>query len=272
MVRMNRSKGAFGVVMASVMAASMSCSTADSGFTSVGRGAPLVPAIPAEQWEDPADHEAFPPAEIDGYPERVLAGRPAPACRTDRRVPRLGPERRGARGHRAAAGRSLHVEGLLCRPRALVRPALLPLQQPLRARITVARGDDRRRSAALGRLGTLRPGLPARGDRQPLPVRDGPGPLRGAARGNARPRAGRPSTPTPRCPASGTAATSGGAGRTGTRSCCGTSFRPSSRCSRRSTRRAWCRRPTIRGTRMCRTGRPSTAGPRASCGGGTTTP
>jgi hypothetical protein len=70
MVRMNRSKGAFGVVMASVMAASMSCSTADSGFTSVGRGAPLDPAIPAPTWEEPADHEAFPPAEIDGYPEQ----------------------------------------------------------------------------------------------------------------------------------------------------------------------------------------------------------
>ena len=43
---------------------------ADGEFESVGRGAPLEPAIPAETWEDPDNIEPFPPAEIEGYPEQ----------------------------------------------------------------------------------------------------------------------------------------------------------------------------------------------------------
>jgi hypothetical protein len=66
-------KGAAGALMALVAATSLSCSSTergdDRGFVSIGRGAPLMPAIPAETWMDPADIEAWPPAAIDGYPE-----------------------------------------------------------------------------------------------------------------------------------------------------------------------------------------------------------
>jgi hypothetical protein len=70
-------RGLATAAVAIVAAASMSCSTtepprgADDGdFESVGRGAPLTPTIPAEMWEDPANIEPFPPAEIAGYPEQ----------------------------------------------------------------------------------------------------------------------------------------------------------------------------------------------------------
>ena len=58
-----------------VAAASMSCSpaeqqAADTAFKSVGRGAPVSPAIPAETWVVPDNIEPFPPAEIKGYPEQ----------------------------------------------------------------------------------------------------------------------------------------------------------------------------------------------------------
>jgi len=43
--------------------------TAEIGFQSVGRGAPLEPAIPVETWTDLTDPEAMPPAQIQGYPE-----------------------------------------------------------------------------------------------------------------------------------------------------------------------------------------------------------
>jgi len=43
---------------------------ADIGFESVGRGAALAPAIPVESFTDMADTEAYPPAEIAGYPEQ----------------------------------------------------------------------------------------------------------------------------------------------------------------------------------------------------------
>lgn len=42
----------------------------DIGFESVGRGAPLVVAIPVEEFTDMTDTEAYPPAEIEGYPEK----------------------------------------------------------------------------------------------------------------------------------------------------------------------------------------------------------
>ncbi|MDX1563556.1 MAG: hypothetical protein R3305_11550, partial [Gammaproteobacteria bacterium] len=42
---------------------------ADIGFDSVGRGAPLTVALPAESWTDLADPEALPPASIEGFPE-----------------------------------------------------------------------------------------------------------------------------------------------------------------------------------------------------------
>jgi hypothetical protein len=66
-------KGAAGALMALVAATSLSCSSTergdDRGFVSIGRGAPLMPAIPAETWMDPADIEAWPPGANDGDPE-----------------------------------------------------------------------------------------------------------------------------------------------------------------------------------------------------------
>ena len=44
--------------------------TADIGFTSVGRGAPLSVAIPSESFTDMADTERYPPDEIEGLPDR----------------------------------------------------------------------------------------------------------------------------------------------------------------------------------------------------------
>jgi hypothetical protein len=41
----------------------------DIGFESVGRSAPLAPAIPGEMHTEPAELETYPPAEIEGYPE-----------------------------------------------------------------------------------------------------------------------------------------------------------------------------------------------------------
>ena len=98
-------------------------------------------------------------------------------------------ERRRSGRRRAAAARHLHDDGLLQGSRPLVRSALLPLQLVRRPRADLGRvrgAADRRRSAALGRLGILRPRLPARGDREPVRLRDGEGALRRAARGDAR--------------------------------------------------------------------------------------
>jgi hypothetical protein len=44
--------------------------TAEIGFASVGRGAPLAVAIPGELRPDLARIEDYPPAEIEGYPQR----------------------------------------------------------------------------------------------------------------------------------------------------------------------------------------------------------
>ena len=43
---------------------------ADPGFVSVGRGAPLSPAIPGPARTNPLQLESYPPAEIAGYPEQ----------------------------------------------------------------------------------------------------------------------------------------------------------------------------------------------------------
>lgn len=56
--------------------------TAETGFVSVGRGAPLAPAIPVETWTDLTDPEAYPPAAIDGYPERYWLVGPFRVVRT----------------------------------------------------------------------------------------------------------------------------------------------------------------------------------------------
>jgi hypothetical protein len=70
MLRIDVSKPLCGVLAAIIATLSLSCSTADQPFTSVGRGAPLDPAIPAHLWVEADNHEAFPPAEIEGYPEQ----------------------------------------------------------------------------------------------------------------------------------------------------------------------------------------------------------
>ena len=73
MSKMSQFKGARAVLGALLVAATLSCSTADrpqAAFTSEGRGAAVSPAIPWEMWRNPADIEAIPPAEIKGYPEQ----------------------------------------------------------------------------------------------------------------------------------------------------------------------------------------------------------
>jgi hypothetical protein len=91
-------KGASGILAALTAATAMSCSTGpqrgDSGQDSIGRGAPVTPAIPWAQWIDPANIEPFPPAEIDGYPEQYwLVGPFGPGGET---ADFLGSARNGA--------------------------------------------------------------------------------------------------------------------------------------------------------------------------------
>jgi hypothetical protein len=58
-------------LVALCVATVMSCSTGQTPpaeFTSAGRGAPVTPALPWEQWRDQADFEAFPPVEpVKGF-------------------------------------------------------------------------------------------------------------------------------------------------------------------------------------------------------------
>ena len=137
------------------------------------------------------------PAKLEEYPESDLRRRAlaAFAPRTERRLARSTTARPGtarAGGHRAAPRRYLHVARLLQRPRALDRPALFPLQQPVgdrsAARRVRRRRVDRQRPAAHGGVGLLRSRLSARSDREPVPVQDRARALRGVARRDARPR------------------------------------------------------------------------------------
>ena len=64
----------------------------------------------------------------------------------------------------------------------------------------------RPQAARVGVVGRLQRRLDARADRQPVPLQDGEGTLRGADGRRPRPRAARPSTPRRRCP-TGTATT-----------------------------------------------------------------
>jgi hypothetical protein len=68
-------RGAPALLAACLMALlAMSCSSstppqgATAEFKSVGRGAPIVPDIPWEQWISPDTIEPWPPSEIKGYP------------------------------------------------------------------------------------------------------------------------------------------------------------------------------------------------------------
>jgi len=80
---------ATGALLVLVAAASMSCSTSKSpetaaAFKSLGRGAPVTPDIPWEQWISAATIEPWPPATINNYPEKYwlvgpfAANRPGP--------------------------------------------------------------------------------------------------------------------------------------------------------------------------------------------------
>ena len=107
------------ILGALVLASTLSCSTADrpqAEFTSVGRGAPVSPAIPWEMWQNPADIEAMPPPEIKGYPKQHWLVGPLDGPATGGRLTAfLGAAtqwRRTGRD-RAAPGRHLYVEGLL---------------------------------------------------------------------------------------------------------------------------------------------------------------
>ena len=126
------------------------------------------------------------------------------------RLHRLRASRRDAERRRASARRHVHLEGFLQGPRALDGPALFPLQQPGRHRGAVGRehdGHDRRQRADFGRLGSLRPRLSARSDREPVSVQDGAGALRGAARRNDEARRREPEARRPSSSRSGRAAT-----------------------------------------------------------------
>ncbi|MBN1240319.1 MAG: hypothetical protein JXB36_17580 [Gammaproteobacteria bacterium] len=69
LVRRLRVAAPLGAVLLAISAAEAQ-KTADIELESVGRGAPLSVAIPLEVPADIADYENYPPAEIDGLPER----------------------------------------------------------------------------------------------------------------------------------------------------------------------------------------------------------
>ncbi|HET9566898.1 MAG TPA: hypothetical protein VFP16_00960, partial [Vicinamibacterales bacterium] len=67
MLQIRTSKCGSAVVGALIAITSVSCSTSEAPkatFASVGRGAPLTPAIPADLWAKADDIEAFPFTEI----------------------------------------------------------------------------------------------------------------------------------------------------------------------------------------------------------------
>src|SRR5262245_15628441 len=100
MSKMSEFKSARAVLGALVFAAAVSCSTADKpqdAFNSVGRGAPVSPAIPWEMWRNPADIEAVPPPEIKDYPEKYWLVGPLDGPATGGRLAEfLGAARNGA--------------------------------------------------------------------------------------------------------------------------------------------------------------------------------
>ena len=122
-------------------------------------------------------------------PEPAHADSARSAARSGNRLRGFSTRRCGAVRDRAARGGSVHDVGLLQGSRPVERSSLLPLQQLRRARGFLGRGcADRRGSAGVGAVGLLRPRLPARGDREPVPLQDRAGALRGIARGDARAR------------------------------------------------------------------------------------
>jgi hypothetical protein len=71
--RFGQPRRVLGTLAALALIASMACSeetgNSESAVASVGRGAPVEPAIPWDTWVDPATIEPPVPAEIPGYPE-----------------------------------------------------------------------------------------------------------------------------------------------------------------------------------------------------------
>jgi len=80
-------KAGSGLLAAFLVVASTTCSRArqegaDAAFQSVGRGAPVTPDIPWEAWIDPKTIEPWPPAQIEGYPEKHWLVGPFEATRS----------------------------------------------------------------------------------------------------------------------------------------------------------------------------------------------
>src|SRR5262245_28457165 len=100
MSKMSEFKRTRAILGALVVAATVSCSTAEkpqAAFTSAGRGAAVSPAIPWETWRNTADIEAIPPREIKGYPEQHWLVGPLDAPATGGRLDGfLGSARNGA--------------------------------------------------------------------------------------------------------------------------------------------------------------------------------
>jgi hypothetical protein len=101
MVQMRKWTKAGVTLVALMVITSFSCSgreaPAPAAVTSVGRGAPLNPAIPADLWARADDIEAFPFTEIQGYPEKHwLVGPFDPAASGNRLKESFASARNGA--------------------------------------------------------------------------------------------------------------------------------------------------------------------------------
>ncbi len=270
--------GAAAAVAALLLASSSADAqkTATIGFKSVGRGAPLARAIPRETRRRGSR------AKLEAYPEN------------DRVVGPWRPTRRGANGElvrrrlRQRVGRRKRpTASSRCRSTSSRRRTSTTTARCGATRATsaaTARGRSKRSSGAYGgvtSIGSDPPRTAAWGycDRDyPRAAIVSPYGFKTAQAhyeallDETRGRGGPTQHTYATVPGElERAATCGRAGRTGTRSCSGTSIRRSSRCSPRSTRRGWCRRRITTRTRTRRSGRRSTAGPRASCGAGTIT-
>src|SRR5262245_12659720 len=88
------------VLGALLLAVTLSCSRTEkpkSEFTSAGRGAPVAPAIPWQQWRSDKDIEAVPTPEIKDYPEKYWLVGPLDGPSTGGRLTAfLGSARNGA--------------------------------------------------------------------------------------------------------------------------------------------------------------------------------